>query len=104
LTNEQAACMVVGENIYTVLLVKDFFRSFTRKTPCDPVQGTEALMCLSCESRAEVDALVAKAIAAGGTAPRAPQDYGFMYEHGFEDPDGHLWGLIHMDPNAAAAN
>jgi predicted lactoylglutathione lyase len=103
-TNEQAACMVVGENIYTVLLVKDFFKTVTHKTPSDPLHGTEALVCLSCDSRAEVDTLVAKAIAAGGTAARAPQDYGFMYQHGFEDPDGHAWGLIHLDPSAAAAN
>ncbi|HEY3596404.1 MAG TPA: VOC family protein [Paraburkholderia sp.] len=99
-TDKQAACMIVGENIYTMLLTKDFFKSFTSKPLCDPSQSTEALICLSCESRAEVDDLVAKAVAAGGAAPRAPQDYGFMYGHGFEDPDGHLWELMYMDPNA----
>lgn len=102
-TNEQAACLVLGENIYAMLLVKDLFKSFTRKALCNPQESTEALMGLSCESRAEVDALVAKAIAAGGAAPRAPQDHGFMYGHGFEDIDGHIWELIHMDPNARAA-
>jgi len=103
-TNEQAACMSVGENIYAMLLVKDFFKTFTRKSLCDPKESTEVLVCLSCESREEVDALVAKALAAGGTAPRAPQDYGFMYGHGFEDVDGHIWELVHMDPNAKAAS
>ncbi|RDK02239.1 VOC family protein [Paraburkholderia lacunae] len=102
-TNEQAACLILGENIYAMLLVKELFKSFTRKTLCNPQESTEALVGLSCESRAEVDALVAKAIAAGGTAPRAPQDYGFMYGHGFEDIDGHIWELIYMDPNANAA-
>jgi len=102
-TNDQAACLILGENIYAMLLVKDLFKSFTHKSLCDPKEGTEVLVGLSCESRGEVDALVAKALAAGGTAPRAPQDYGFMYGHGFEDIDGHVWELIYMDPNARAA-
>ncbi|REG51398.1 hypothetical protein B0G80_7891 [Paraburkholderia sp. BL6669N2] len=101
-TNEQAACLILGDNIYAMLLVKGLFKSFTRKSLCDPKESTEALVGLSCESRAEVDALVAKALAAGGTVPRAPQDYGFMYGHGFEDIDGHIWELIYMDPNARA--
>ncbi|MFM0094064.1 glyoxalase/bleomycin resistance/extradiol dioxygenase family protein [Paraburkholderia nemoris] len=102
-TNEQAACLILGENLYAMLLVKDLFKSFTRKSLCNPKESTEALVGLSCESRGEVDALVAKARAAGGTVPRAPQDYGFMYGHGFEDIDGHIWELIYMDPNAKAA-
>ncbi|MDR6378567.1 VOC family protein [Paraburkholderia caledonica] len=101
-TNDQAACLILGENLYAMLLVKDLFKSFTRKSLCDPKESTEALIGLSCDSRGEVDALVAKALAAGGTAPRAPQDYGFMYGHGFEDIDGHIWELIYMDPNAKA--
>ena len=101
--NEQAACLVLGENLYAMLLVKDLFKSFTRKSLCDPKESTEALVGLSCESRGEVDALVAKAVAAGGSVPRPPQDYGFMYGHGFEDIDGHIWELIYMDPNARAA-
>ncbi|CAB3800365.1 VOC family protein [Paraburkholderia fynbosensis] len=101
-TNEQAACLILGDNIYAMLLVKDLFKSFTRKSLCNPKESTEALVGLSCESRGEVDALVAKALA-GGTVPRAPQDYGFMYGHGFEDIDGHIWELIYMDPNAQAA-
>ncbi len=100
-TNDQAACLVLGENIYAMLLVKDFFKGFTGKPIADATKTTEALICLSCESRAEVDALVAKALAAGGTAPRAPQDHGFMYGHGFEDLDGHIWELMYMDMAAA---
>ncbi|MFM0739286.1 glyoxalase/bleomycin resistance/extradiol dioxygenase family protein [Paraburkholderia xenovorans] len=102
-TNAQAACLILGDNLYAMLLVKELFKSFTRKSLCNPQESTEALIGLSCESRGEVDALVAKAIAAGGGAPRAPQDYGFMYGHGFEDIDGHIWELIYMDPNAGAA-
>ena len=101
-TNDQAACLIIGENIYAMLLVKEFFKTFTSKPLADPAQSTEALICLSCDSRAEVDTLVAKAVAAGGKAPRAPQDHGFMYGHGFEDPDGHIWELMFMDPNAPA--
>ena len=102
-THEQAACLILGDNLYAMLLVKDLFKFFTRKSLCNPKESTEALLGLSCESRDEVDALVARALAAGGTVPRAPQDYGFMYGHGFEDIDGHLWELICMDPNAQAA-
>ena len=102
-TNDQAACLVLGENLHAMLLVKHLFKSFTRKLLCNPKESTEALLGLSCESRGEVDALVSRALAAGGTVPRAPQDYGFMYGHGFEDIDGHIWELIYMDPNARTA-
>ncbi|MDN3919173.1 VOC family protein [Roseateles violae] len=101
-TNEKGASLVLGENLYAMLLVEDFFQGFTGKPIADARQTTEVIVCLSCASRAEVDALVAKAVAAGGTAPRAPQDHGFMYAHGFEDPDGHVWELVHMDASAAA--
>ncbi|WP_447920178.1 VOC family protein [Achromobacter aegrifaciens] len=97
-TNDQGACMEVGENIYAMLLVKDFFQTFTGKPVADATKTTEVLIALSCESRAEVDDLVARAVAAGGTAPRQPQDHGFMYAHGFEDLDGHVWELIYMVP------
>ncbi|BCL75856.1 extradiol dioxygenase [Jeongeupia sp. HS-3] len=97
-TDENAACMVISDTIYVMLLVKPFFQSFTDKALCDARTHTETLTCLSCESRADVDALVAKALAAGGKALREPKDYGFMYSHGFEDLDGHLWELMYMDP------
>ncbi|WP_313621919.1 VOC family protein [Achromobacter sp.] len=97
-TNDQGACMVVGENLYVMLLVKDFFKGFTGKPIADATQTTEVLVCLSCESRAEVDDLVARAVAAGGSTPRPPQDHGFMYGHGFEDLDGHIWELAYMEP------
>ena len=99
-TNEQGACMVVSEDIYVMLLVEPFFQGFTKKRIADATSATEVLVCLSCESRAEVDELVKKALAAGGKAPNPPQDHGFMYGHGFEDPDGHLWELMWMDPKA----
>lgn len=99
-TNEQGACMVVSEDIYAMLLVEPFFQTFTKKSIADAKRSTEVLVCLSCESRDEVDALVRKALGAGGTVPNAPQEHGFMYGHGFEDLDGHLWELVWMDPAA----
>jgi uncharacterized protein len=99
-TNDQGACMVIGEDIFAMLLVEPFFQTFTRKPIVDARKSTEVLVCLSCESRDEVDGLVKKALAAGGTAPNAPQDHGFMYAHGFEDLDGHVWELVWMDPAA----
>ena len=101
-TNEQGACMVVADgSIYVMLLVESFFKTFTKKAVADTTRSTEVLVCLSCESRAEVDELVAKARAAGATVPNAPQDHGFMYGHGFEDLDGHIWELAYMDMTAA---
>lgn len=96
-TNEQGACMVIhDESIYAMLLVEDFFKTFVSKSIVNAHESTEVLTCLSCESREEVDALVAKAIVAGGRIPRDPQDYGFMYSHAFEDLDGHIWELAYM--------
>jgi len=100
-TNDQGACMVIGEDIYAMLLVTPFFQTFTRKPVADARESTEVLLALSCDSRGEVDELVRKALAAGGSAPNPPQDHGFMYQHGFEDPDGHVWELVWMDPAAA---
>jgi predicted lactoylglutathione lyase/uncharacterized protein YndB with AHSA1/START domain len=100
-TNDKGACMVIADNIFAMLLVEPFFQTFTKKPVADATQSTEVIVCLSCESREEVDDLVRKAIAAGGTAPNAPQDHGFMYGHGFQDLDGHVWELAYMDPNAA---
>jgi predicted lactoylglutathione lyase len=95
-SNDQGACMIVADDIYVMLLVESFFRTFTHKPVIDARAGTEVLVCLSVETRQQLDDLVAKALAAGATAPRPPQDHGFMYQHGFEDLDGHIWELVHM--------
>ena len=100
-TKDQGACMVIADNIFTMLLVEPFFQTFTKKPIADATKSTEVLLCLSCTSRAEVDDLVKKALAAGASVPNAPQDHGFMYGHGFQDPDGHIWELMYMDPSAA---
>jgi len=99
-TDETATCMIVSDDIFLMLLTREKFQSFTPKPVCDATQSTEVLVCLSCESRARVDELVREAIAAGATTHREAQDHGFMYEHGFQDLDGHIWELIYMAPEA----
>ncbi|GAB3269683.1 VOC family protein [Larkinella harenae] len=99
-TDENATCMVVSDTIYFMLLVEDYFKSFTKKEIADTKKSAEAIFCLSAESREAVDELVSKAVAAGGTAPNEKQDQGFMYGHGFQDLDGHLWEVMWMDPSA----
>src|SRR5262245_1169882 len=99
-TDETAACMVVSEDIYTMLLTHDKFKTFTPKQICDSTKSTEVLVCLSADSREEVNETVRKAVAAGGTTYNEPQDYGFMYGHGFQDLDGHIWELAYMEQSA----
>ena len=100
-TNEQGACLEIAENIYAMLLVEPFFQGFTKLPVADARMSTEVLIALSCDSRAEVDALVAQAVAAGGSTPNALVDHGFMVQHGFADLDGHQWEVFWMDESAA---
>jgi uncharacterized protein len=96
-TDDNAACMIISEErIFAMLLTETFFKTFINKQIAKAHEVTEVLTCLSCESREEVDEQVAKAQAAGGKAHRQPQDHGFMYAHGFEDLDGHIWELAYM--------
>lgn len=98
-TNDDAACMVISDTIYTMLLTEPFFKGFTSKELVDAKKSTEVLVCLSAESRAAVEEIVRKAVAAGGRIYNEPQDHGFMYCHGFEDLDGHQWEFAYMDPS-----
>jgi uncharacterized protein len=100
-TDDNAACMIVSDEAFVMLLTEPFFKTFTRREPCDTTRHTEALVALSCGSREEVDQLVKKAVAAGGTHAMEPQDHGFMYGWSFYDPDGHHWEVFWMDPKAA---
>jgi len=99
-TDETAACMIVSEDIFVMLLSLAKFKEFTPRDICDATKSTEVLVCLTCETRDEVDTMVRKAVAAGGSTWAESKDYGFMYQHGFQDPDGHIWELIYMDPGA----
>ncbi|MYM23317.1 glyoxalase/bleomycin resistance/extradiol dioxygenase family protein [Duganella sp. FT135W] len=95
-TDESATCMIVAENIYVMLLTEARFKEFTPKPISDAHTSTEVLVCLTLSSREAVAAMVAKAIEAGGSAYKEPQDHGFMYGHGYQDLDGHLWELVYM--------
>lgn len=95
-SNEQAVSVVLADNILVMLLARPFFASFTDKSIADAHSSAEVLNCLSCESRERVDELVSLAGQHGGKAHREPKDHGLMYGHGFEDPDGHIWEVMHM--------
>lgn len=82
-TEETATCMIVSDDIFVMLLTHDKFKTFTPKAICDATKSTSVLVCLSSESREEVDEMVRKAVAAGGSTYKEPQDHGFMYGHGF---------------------
>lgn len=99
-TDEKAACMVISEEAFVMLISEPFFRTFTKKEPCDTSRSNEALIALSCNSKAEVDEMVRKAIDAGGQHAMDPMDHGFMYGWSFYDLDGHHWEVLWMDPNS----
>jgi predicted lactoylglutathione lyase len=95
-TGDSGAMIVISESIAVMLTTHAKFREFTPKAVCDTSQAVEVLFNLHCGSRQEVDSLVAKGLAAGGTTYDKPEDLGFMYSHSFVDPDGHGWGLFHL--------
>lgn len=99
-TDEKAACMIISDEAFVMLLSEPFFKTFTKREVCDTSKQTEGLFALSCNSRAEVDEMVKKAIAAGGTHAMDSVDHGFMYGWSFYDVDGHHWEVLWMDPAA----
>lgn len=99
-SNDQAGGLILGENLFAMLLEQPMFQGFSGKGLVDPKASAQVMVALACASRDEVDELVAKALAAGGSAPRPAQDHGFMYAHGFDDLDGHIWEVFYMDPSA----
>lgn len=98
-TNEKATCMNINEEAFVMLLVEEFFKTFTPKSISDARQNTEVIMALSADSREKVDEMFQTALSAGGTEAREPQDLGFMYNRSFNDLDGHIWEVFWMDPN-----
>jgi len=97
-SGEDATCMIVSDDIYVMLLTDKYFQTFTPRAVGDSTKTTEALIGLQCESREEVDLIVKKAVAAGGATYNEAKDHGFMYQHGFMDPDGHIWEFVAMAP------
>ena len=96
-TDENAACMIIGENIYAMLLTENFFKNFTKKPIADASKTTETIICISVNSREEVNVMVEAAIAAGGTEYNEPQDHGWMFYRAFEDLDHHQWEVMYGD-------
>lgn len=99
-TDETATCMIVADNSFVMLLTEAKFKQFTPKAVCDATQSTEVLLAISVENRERVDELVRKAVAGGGSTYSEAQDHGFMYQHGFQDLDGHIWEVMYMDASA----
>ncbi|MDO8065970.1 MULTISPECIES: VOC family protein [unclassified Janthinobacterium] len=100
-SGENAAFMnIVDDTIQAMLTTETFFQSLIGKPVAKAKEANEVVICLSCESREEVDSLIARAKAAGGRIPHPPEDHGFMYDQGFEDIDGHLWNLVWTAPEA----
>ncbi len=101
-TDETAACMTFSDSIHVMILTHDKFSQFTPRPIADAQAGSEVLVCLSADSREQVDSFIERGIAAGGTADPAPkQDYGVMYGRSIADPDGHIWEIMWMDAAAA---
>lgn len=102
-SDDTAACMVISDTIFVMILTHEKYRSFTSKTIPDAHKSAQVLLCLSEESKDDVIKRVDSAVKGGGKADPTPeQDYGFMYGRSFEDPDGHIWEIMWMDPAAAA--
>jgi hypothetical protein len=99
-TDENAACMIIAENIFAMLVIEKRFKDFTKKEICDARKNTEVLLALDVESREKVDEIIQKAVNAGGSIYMEAQDYGWMYSHNFEDLDGHQWEIYYMDESA----
>ncbi|MFT2010877.1 VOC family protein [Pontibacter sp. 13R65] len=99
-SDDKAACLVLGDNIFSMLLTEPFFKGFTKKEISDATQSTEVLIAIDAESREKVDEMVRKAVEAGGSSYMAPQDHDWMYQHSFADPDGHQWEIMYMDESA----
>lgn len=103
-TDENAACMIIGENMFAMLLLEKFFKTFTKKEISDAKKSTEVLIALAVDNRGKVDEMIKNAVRAGGKEPRDKQDHEWMYGRSFEDIDGHIWEVFYMDETAIPGN
>ena len=99
-TDEKATCMIIGENIFVMLVIEQRFKDFTKKEICNAHKNTEVLIAIDVDSREKVDEMVKIAVGAGGSIYMKPQEHGWMYGHSFADLDGHQWEIMYMDENA----
>lgn len=98
-TNEKGTCLIIGENIFAMLLLEDFFKTFTQKEICNTTTSTEMIAAISVESKDKVDEIIIAVIQAGGKLHNEAKDYGWMYQRDFFDLDGHHWEIFYMDEN-----
>ena len=101
-SDDNASCIVVSDEIYVMLLVEPYFKTFTKKEIADATTATEAIVCISVDSREQADSIADQALTSGGSFSNEPMEQGPMYGRSFQDPDGHLWELMWMDPSAMA--
>jgi len=99
-TDASATCMIIGENIFAMLVTEQRFKDFTKKEICNAHKNTEVLIAIDVDNREKVNEMVKNAVGAGGTIYMEPQDHGWMYGHSFADLDGHQWEIMYMDENA----
>ncbi|TDE41665.1 glyoxalase/bleomycin resistance/extradiol dioxygenase family protein [Flavobacterium rhamnosiphilum] len=99
-TDEHATCMIIGENIFAMLVTEQRFKDFTKKEICNAHKNTEVLLAMNADNRETVDEMVKNAVDAGGSIYMEPQDHGWMYGHSFADLDGHQWEIFYMDESA----
>ncbi|MFC5528235.1 VOC family protein [Cohnella yongneupensis] len=99
-TNDNAACLIINESTFAMLITEPLFRTFITKEIADAKSSTEVLVALSVDSRSQVDELMKIALASGGSPASDPQDHGFMYSRSFQDVDGHIWEVFYMDESA----
>ncbi|MGD9914182.1 MAG: VOC family protein [Rhizobiaceae bacterium] len=100
-SDDTAACMVISDTIFVMILTHDKYRQFTSRPIADATKASAVLLALSADDREAVDKMVAHAVQGGGAADPGPkQDHGFMYGRSFSDPDGHHWEVFWMDPAA----
>jgi predicted lactoylglutathione lyase len=100
LSDETAACMMISDDIFAMLLTEAKFREIARRPVADTSKMTEVLTCLSVESRTRVNQLVDRALTQGGREMREAEDHGYMFGRSFSDLDGHIWEIIYMDQKA----
>lgn len=103
-TDENATCMIIGENMFAMLLVEKFFKTFTKKEISDAQNTTEVITALAVDSREEVDRIADKALESGGRQTNDTMDHGWMYNRSFQDIDGHIWEVVYMDMSAVPQN
>ena len=102
-TDDKAACLVIGDNIFAMLILEKYFKTFNKKAVTDTSQSAEVMLAIAFENRQKVDEIADKALKSGGSPSMPPQDHGWMYSRSFQDPDGHLWETFTMDESNVPA-